>query len=154
AFDNYPPKPARPAALLCRLPGGGWLLSRMFGTKFFRHNRRAYGALSKTGLPDSLYDEWFRPAVENAAIRHDLVKFATGAPSRRRLLELSDQLRTFTRPVLVVWAREDLMMPLEHADRLVELFPDATKLIIDDSWTLIPEDQPRAMAEALQKFVG
>ncbi|MGW0637415.1 alpha/beta fold hydrolase [Nocardia salmonicida] len=154
AFDNYPPKPARPAALLCRLPGGGWLLSRMFGTKFFRHNRRAYGALSKTGLPDSLYDEWFRPAVENAAIRRDLVKFATGAPSRRRLLELSDQLRTFTRPVLVVWAREDLMMPLEHADRLVELFPDATKLIIDDSWTLIPEDQPRAMAEALQKFVG
>ncbi|MFI7529441.1 alpha/beta fold hydrolase [Nocardia salmonicida] len=154
AFDNYPPEPARPAALLCRLPGGGWLLSRMFGTRFFRHSRRAYGALSKTGLPDALYDEWFRPAIENAAIRRDLVKFATGAPSRRRLLELSDQLRTFTRPVLVVWAREDQMMPLEHADRLVELFPDAAKLIIDDSWTLIPEDQPRAMAEALQKFVG
>lgn len=153
AFDNYPPKPARPAALLCRIPGGGWVLTRMLGTRFFRHSRRAYGALSKKGIPDSLYDEWFRPAVENAAVRRDLVKFATGAPPHARLLELSEQLRAFTRPVLVIWAREDLMMPLEHADRLVELFPDATKVIVDDSWTLIPEDQPETIAEELRKFV-
>lgn len=153
AFDNYPPKPARPAALLCRIPGGGWLLTRMFGTKFFRRSRRAYGAMSRKGLPDSLYDDWFRPAVENPAIRRDLVKFATGAPSRRRLLEMSEQMRAFTRPVLVVWARDDLMMPLEHADRLVALYPDATKIVIDDSWTLIPEDQPEAMAKALREFV-
>jgi pimeloyl-ACP methyl ester carboxylesterase len=154
AFDNYPPKPARPAALLCRLPGGGWVLSRMLGTRFFRHSRRAYGALSKSGIPDPLFDEWFRHAVENSAVRRDLVKFATGAPSRRRLLELSEQLRSFTRPVLVVWAREDRMMPLAHADRLVELFPVATKVIVDDSWTLIPEDQPEAIADALRKFVA
>lgn len=154
AFDNYPPKPARPAAVLCRLPGGGWLLSKMLGTHFFRHNQRAYGALTKSGLPDALFDEWFRPAVENSAIRRDLVKFATGAPSRHRLLDLSEQMRTFTRPVLVIWAREDRMMPLAHADRLVELYPDATKVIVDDSWTLIPEDQPEVIAHALRTFVG
>lgn len=51
AFDNYPPEPARPAALLCRMPGGGWVLSRMLGTRFFRHSRRAYGAMAKSGLP-------------------------------------------------------------------------------------------------------
>lgn len=45
-------------------------------------------------------------------------------------------------------------MPLDHADRLVELFPDATKVIVDDSWTLIPEDQPEVMAGALREFVG
>ncbi|KUI33549.1 alpha/beta hydrolase [Mycobacterium sp. IS-1496] len=154
AFDNFPPKPARPAALLCRLPGGGWVLSRMLGTRFFRHSRQAYGGMAKSGLPDELFDEWFRPAVENAAIRRDLVKFATGAPPRRRLLELSGKLAAFDRPVLVVWAREDRMMPLEHADRLVGLFPDARKVIVDDSWTLIPEDQPEAMAQALRDFVG
>ena len=153
AFDNYPPEPARPAALLCRVPGGGWILTRMLGTRFFRHSTRAYGALTKSGIPDSLFDEWFRPAVENASIRRDLVKFATGAPSRRRLLELSDMMRRFDRPVLVVWAREDRMMPLEHADRLVELFPNASKVVVDDSWTLIPEDQPEAMADLLRGFV-
>ena len=63
-------------------------------------------------------------------------------------------MRTFTKPVLVLWAREDRMMPLAHADRLVELFPNATKEIVEDSWTLIPEDQPEIMVEALRHFVG
>jgi pimeloyl-ACP methyl ester carboxylesterase len=154
AFDNFPPKPARPAALLCRIPGGGWVLSRMLGTRFFRHSRQAYGGLAKSGLPDTLFDEWFRPAVADAAIRRDLVKFATGAPARGQLLEMSRRLSRFDRPVLVMWAREDRMMPLTHADRLVEVFPDAKKVVIDDSWTLIPEDQPEAMALALREFVG
>lgn len=154
AFDNYPPKPARPAAMLCRIPGGGWILSRMLGTRFFRHSTRAYGALSRSPIPDALFDEWFRPAVENRAIRRDLVKFATGAPSRRRLLELSGRMNSFDRPVLVVWAREDRMMPLAHADRLVELYPDARKVIVDDSWTLIPEDQPQVLAELLRAFAS
>ena len=154
AFDNYPPKPARPAALLCRLPGGGWVITKLLGTRFFRHSNRAYGALTKYGLPDALFDTWFAPAAENRAVRRDLVKFVTGAPSRRRLLELSERMRGFTRPVLVIWAREDRMMPLAHADRLVELYPDATKVIVEDSWTLIPEDQPEAMVRALREFVG
>jgi pimeloyl-ACP methyl ester carboxylesterase len=141
AFDNYPPKPARPAALLCRVPGGGWLVSRLFG------------ALTKYGLPDELFDDWFGPAVHDPAVRRDMVKFVTGAPSRRRLLELSELMRGFTRPVLVLWAREDRMMPLEHADRLVALYPNATKQVVEDSWTLIPEDQPEVMAAALRSFV-
>lgn len=154
AFDNFPPKPARPAMALCRLPAGGWILSRMLGTRFFRHSRQAYGGLAKTGLPDALFDEWFGPVVQNAAIRRDFVKFGTGSPPRRRLLEMSQQLGTFDRPVLIVWAREDRMMPLEHAHRLAELFPDAQTVIVEDSWTLIPEDQPEAMARALRDFVG
>lgn len=154
AFDNYPPEPARPAALLCRLPGGGWLLTRMFGTRFFRHSTRAYGALAKYGIPDSLYDDWFRPSVTDADVRRDLVKFATGAPSRQQLLEMSDRMTAFDRPVLVVWAREDRMMPPDHADRLVDLYPNATKVVVDDSWTLIPEDQPHAMADELRTFVS
>ncbi|CRZ14028.1 alpha/beta fold hydrolase [Mycolicibacterium neworleansense] len=154
AFDNYPPKPARPASLLCRLPGGGWILSRMLNTAFFRHSTRAYGALSKARIPDALFDDWFRPARENPSVRRDLVKFAIGAPPPNRLLEMSSRMSSFDRPVLVIWARDDQMMPLEHADRLVDLYPRASKQIVEDSWTLIPEDQPHVIAEALRAFVG
>ncbi|CQD18786.1 hydrolase or acyltransferase of alpha/beta superfamily protein [Mycolicibacterium conceptionense] len=154
AFDNYPPKPARPASLLCRLPGGGWVLTRMLNTAFFRHSTRAYGALSKTRIPDELFDDWFQPARENPYVRRDLVKFAIGAPPRERLLEMSSRMSSFDRPVLVIWASDDQMMPLAHADRLVDLYPQASKQIVDDSWTLIPEDQPRVMADALRAFVG
>ncbi|MCW1820840.1 alpha/beta hydrolase [Mycolicibacterium conceptionense] len=154
AFDNYPPKPARPASLLCRLPGGGWVLTRMLNTAFFRRSTRAYGALSKTRIPDELFDDWFQPARENPYVRRDLVKFAVGAPPRGRLLEMSSRMSSFDRPVLVIWASDDQMMPLAHADRLVDLYPQASKQIVDDSWTLIPEDQPRVMADALRAFVG
>ena len=153
AFDNFPPKPARPAALLCRFPGGGWLLSKMLHTKFFRHDRRTYGGLSKRGVPDSVYDEWFRPATLDAEIRRDLVKFATGTPARRVLLDWAGRLSSFDRPVLILWAREDRMMPISHAHELAALFDDATLVEVDDSWTLIPIDQPRRFADAVRQFV-
>jgi hypothetical protein len=35
----------------------------------------------------------------------------------------------------------------------VDLFPDARLVLIDDSRTLIPEDQPEQFATALREFV-
>lgn len=153
AFDNFPPKPARPAALLCRFPGGGWALTRLLSLRFFRHDRRTYGGLSRRGVPDGVYDDWFGPATQNVAVRRDLVKFATGTPPRRVLLEWAAQLSRFTRPVLIMWARDDQMMPLAHAHRLAETFDHATLVEVDDSWTLIPIDQPALFADALRAFI-
>ena len=45
------------------------------------------------------------------------------------------------------------MMPPAHARRLVQLFPDAREVSIEDSWTLIPEDQPETFAASLREFV-
>lgn len=39
-------------------------------------------------------------------------------------------------PVFVVWAREEKLMPLEHAERLAEHFENADLVWIDDSRTL------------------
>ena len=51
-------------------------------------------------------------------------------------------------------AKDDANAMVETADRLVELFSDARKVVVDDSWTLIPEDQPEIMAQLLRDFVG
>nr|WP_296766103.1 alpha/beta hydrolase [Rhodococcus sp. (in: high G+C Gram-positive bacteria)] len=153
AFDNFPPRPARPAVVLCRIPGGCTLFVKLLSTRFFRHDPRAYGVLSKYGVPDDVMDDWFAPASGSTTIRRDLRKFVIGTPSRKVLMEWSSRLANFDRPTLVVWATEDRMMPLEHAHRLVELFPNAEMVTVDDSWTLIPEDQPEAVATALREFV-
>ena len=42
-----------------------------------------------------------------------------------RLLEWAEQQRAFTGSVLVVWAREDKLMPPEHAERLAAHFENA-----------------------------
>jgi len=69
-------------------------------------------------------------------------------------LEWAERQRAFDRPVLVVWAIEDRLMPRAHGQRLVELFPDARLVEIADSYTLIPEDQPRGVAGAIRRFIN
>jgi pimeloyl-ACP methyl ester carboxylesterase len=72
----------------------------------------------------------------------------------RELLAAADRLTGFDKPALVVWAPEDRVMPLEHASRLVELLPSARLTMVDDSYTLIPLDQPRLLADLIAGFVA
>ena len=153
AYDNFPPGPAKPAVALCRLPGGTRLLTQLTRTSIFRHNRLAYGGLSRNGVPDAVYDEWFAPSLADSEIRRDLKKFVTGTPPAKTLLAWHEAVTRFPRPVLLLWATDDRMMPVEHARRMVSEFPDARLVEVSDSWTLIPEDRPEAFARALAEFV-
>ena len=65
----------------------------------------------------------------------------------------AEQQRAFTGPVLVVWARDDRLMPPAHAERLAEHFDNAELVWVDDSRTLIPIDQPEALATHLERFL-
>ncbi|WP_037356761.1 alpha/beta fold hydrolase [Amycolatopsis orientalis] len=153
AFDNFPPKPARAAVKLLRLPGGPWLHAQATRTSFYRHAKAAYGGMCESRIPDDVLEGWFAPALRDREIRRDMVKFATGSPPRRVLLEWTERLRSFDRPVLVVWAGKDRMMPAEHGRRLADLFPDGRLVEIPDSGTLIPEDQPERLAKELTAFL-
>ncbi|MGK5543195.1 alpha/beta fold hydrolase [Streptomyces sp. URMC 127] len=153
AFDNFPPGPAKALAVVCRIPGGARLLTRLMRIPSVRANRRGYGGMSLRGIPDELMDKWFAPASRSKAIRRDFTKFATSAPDRRTLLAWSEQLRDFDRPVLVVWATEDPLMPREHGPRLAQLYPKGRLVEINDSSTLVPEDQPEQLAAVLTDFL-
>ncbi|GHJ01105.1 oxidoreductase [Streptomyces olivaceus] len=152
-FDNFPPGPAKALAHVCRVPGGVWLLTRLMRVPAIRHARSGYGGMSLRGIPDEIMDDWFAPATRDRAIRRDFAKFATGAPGRKTLLAWSERLRDFDRPVLVVWATEDRLMPREHGPRLAALYPQGRLVEIADSSTLIPEDQPERLAHALIDFL-
>lgn len=154
AFDNYPPGiPGRLIALAARIPGG---LKATMGLLRFRAFRRAPGAwgwMSKRPVPDEVMDRWFAPATRSAGIRRDIARYSASVPSRRTLLEWAGRLRTFERPVLVVWATEDRLMPREHGPRLAALFPNARLVEVDDSYTLVPEDRPELLTGLLRSFV-
>jgi pimeloyl-ACP methyl ester carboxylesterase len=45
------------------------------------------------------------------------------------------------------------MMPPEHGRRLAELLPKGQLVEIEDSYTVIPLDQPPQLAEAVRVFV-
>lgn len=154
AFDNYPPGlPGKLLMLACRTPGGFRFLMNLLRFRAFRRAPAAWGWMSKRAVPTEVMDDWFRPSQDQPEIRRDLLKYAFSVPSKAKLLEWSEQMATFDRPVLVAWAKEDKLMPIEHGRRLAKLFPDARLVEIEDSYTLIPEDQPDVLAAHLRDFV-
>jgi pimeloyl-ACP methyl ester carboxylesterase len=63
-------------------------------------------------------------------------------------------LRCFDRPALVAWARKEELMPHEHGPRLAELLPQGRLVEIEDSRTLIPEDQPAVLAAHFRELMA
>ena len=45
-------------------------------------------------------------------------------------------------------------MPPEHGQRLAALLPQGQLTEIDDSYTLVPLDQPDRLAQVIREFVG
>ena len=73
---------------------------------------------------------------------------------RRLMRDATPALASFERPVLVVWDTEGKMMPTEHGRRLAGAFPNSELVELDDCYTLIPEDRPEALAEAIRGFLA
>lgn len=154
AFDNYPPGlPGRMLALAAKLPGGMAFAAAQLRVRALRRSPLMLGLMSKRPLPDELTDAWLEPLITQREIRRDLRKYV-GNLDRGVLLEAAERLRGFDRPALVVWAQDDRVMPLEHGRRLAELLPQGRLVVIPDSRTLIPFDQPQRLADELRAFVA
>ena len=154
AFDNYPP--GLPGRLLClnaSLPGGTVLTAQLLRPWVIRHLPITFGGLSKKRVPNDLFLSWLEPLRRDSRIRRDLEKYLRSVPKKRQLLDWADQQRAFNGQVLVVWAREDKLMPAKHAVRLADHFEHAELVWVDDSRTLIPIDQPEVLTGHLKRFL-
>ncbi|HEX6711385.1 MAG TPA: alpha/beta hydrolase [Rubrobacter sp.] len=147
AFDNFPPGLPGRVVAQAAMPGGIHAAFQLLRLPL------TWGWMSTRPVPDEVVDGWFRHLQTQAGIRRDLRKYTLSIPPKKVLLEWSERLHSYARPTLVVWAKEDRVMPREHGRRLAELFPQGRLLEIPDSYTLIPEDQPGSLAHAIREFV-
>ena len=151
AFDNFPPGLTGKALVL-----SGKLPPPMFGLfmqqmrlRMLRRLPIAFGWLTMRGDPATA--RWVKPVLKQAEIRRDTVRVLRAIAAERNLmLEAAEQLPSFHRPALVVWATQDRVMPPEHGRRLADLLPQGRLVEIPDSYTLIPLDQPGRLAEAMR----
>jgi pimeloyl-ACP methyl ester carboxylesterase len=154
AFDNYPPGlPGKMIGLVGRLPGGVWFAMQQLRLKPLRRSPMTFGRMAKRPIPDDVFDGWLEPLLTQRAIRRDLEKYIRTV-DKRVLLDAAERLRSFDRPALVAWAKEDKVMPPEHGRRLADLLPQGRLVEIEDSYTLIPLDQPRRLAAEIAAFIG
>lgn len=153
--DNYPPGVGGMGVwLAAKAPGGISLLRRVLSRPRLRRLPFVYGQMTKRGIPDQLMLEWLEP-LKRPEIRRDLRKYAGDAmQGKRDMRAATPALASFRRPVLVVWDREGPMMPNEAGRALAAAFPDSRFVELDDCYTLIPEDQPQALAREIRAFAG
>ena len=135
------------------LPGGTFVTSQLLRPRLIRHLPFTFGGMSKKRVLDEQFMSWIEPLRHDRKVRRDLDKYLRSVPKKKQLLEWAEQQRAFTGSVRVVWAREDKLMPPEHAVRLAEHFENAELVWVDDSRTLIPIDQPEVLAAHLERFL-
>jgi pimeloyl-ACP methyl ester carboxylesterase len=154
--DNYPPGlPGRLAGLAARVPGGVTAMLKALRVKALRRLPMTFGLMSRRPVPDALFDACLEPALRRPEIRRDLRKYAGDTrEGRRQLVKANPRLVGFHKPVLVVWAAEDKIMPSPAGRRLAASFPRSRFIEIPDSRTLIPIDQPQVLAGIIATFVG
>ncbi|MFK0102283.1 alpha/beta fold hydrolase [Streptomyces sp. NPDC091040] len=154
AFDNFPPGvPGSNLFTSAKLPGGISLAFRLLKLKPLRRLPVTWGWMSKRPVPHEVMDAWFTPLWTSGEIRRDLRKYVLGVPPKSVLLGWAERLRDFDRPALVVWAAEDKVMPPEHGRRLAGLLPQGRLVEVEDSYTLIPEDQPAELSAHIRSFL-
>ena len=153
AFENFPPGlPGRTAEVGIKMTGGAFFMAQALRVHALRRLPFTFGWIAKRPVPNEMVDAWLRPLQTQRGVRRDLTKYVQTL-DKGDMLAAAERLRRFDRPALVVWAPEDRVNPPEHGRRLAELLPHGRLIKIADSYTLIPEDQPGALARAIRQFI-
>lgn len=153
ALDNYPPGiQGRTLLAASRVPGGLFLLLQSFRVPFLVSMRSSLGGMTAHGIPYERVRRWYRPLLTDRAVRRDLARFLRST-RKDTYLRAAERLRHFDRPALVAWGAEDRMMPHKTGRRLAELLPRGRYVEIPEAGTLVPMDNPAALAQELRRFV-
>jgi pimeloyl-ACP methyl ester carboxylesterase len=153
AFDNFPPGlTGKTLVLSGKLPPAMFgLFMQQMRLRAVRRLPLAFGWLTRRG--DAATARWVKPVMTQPEIRGDAVRMLRAAAADTRLLvAAAEGLPGFDHPALVVWASGDRVMPPEHGRRLAELLPQGQLAEVDDSYTLIPLDQPARLAQLIREF--
>jgi pimeloyl-ACP methyl ester carboxylesterase len=154
AFDNFPPGlTGRALVMSGKLPPALFgIFMQQMRVRVVRRMPIAFGWLTRSG--DAATARWLQPVLTQPEIRRDTVRVLRSVAANRGLLvRAADKLAEFDRPALVVWAAGDRVMPPEHGSRLAGLLPSGRLVEVDDSYTLVPLDQPARLAHVIREFV-
>jgi pimeloyl-ACP methyl ester carboxylesterase len=149
--DNFPPGIFKALPPLAKLPGGVPMLTLPFRSAAVV--RLAFKPFSKTTPPAGLLESWAKPATSDKAILRDLGKVTRGM-DKKHTLAAAEQLSGTGFPLLLAWAPGDRFFPVSYAERLGSEIGGAKLVLIPDSATFVPFDQPVRLAAEIAEFAS
>ncbi|MFF0491570.1 alpha/beta fold hydrolase [Nocardia sp. NPDC004068] len=154
AFDNYPPgAPGRLFARLAHIPFALDIMGTALRSSWIRRRAASSDVTAVHPLPTDLADDWQRRFTD-PAIRRDLAKVLRDTYTPEDKSRWAAAAADFDKPVLVIWAERDKLMPRDHGRRLADSFAQAELVEIADSGTCIPLDQPAGLTATIAKFLA
>jgi pimeloyl-ACP methyl ester carboxylesterase len=141
-----------------------------WGSPFFKHVQRHEKVFA--GVPDYIHEAIVRAYVNTAAckpldeITLDRIVRPWTVPGGKAAFyrqiaqadsSYTDAVQPFyaqiTRPVLILWGREDAWIPPEQGERLHEMIPGSALQVIEDAGHLIIEERPDHLIEKMLPFL-
>jgi pimeloyl-ACP methyl ester carboxylesterase len=152
AFENFPPGfPGKVTWLVTRTPWTVALAMRQLSIGWVRNRYLMFGMMAKKPVPQRVVDHWFGAALQDKAIRRDLIKYCRTRFVTSELVRATRRLADFDGDVLVLWSHNPVM-PDRHAEELARLV-DGTLRYVDDAHVLIMLDQPEQTAREIGAFL-
>jgi pimeloyl-ACP methyl ester carboxylesterase len=147
AFDQFPPPSLASVFRLARRPVGIYALMSIMRPTWIRQRVQSQNVSSP--IDPALTRRWIIPALAERGVRRDTAKFVRDVESAE-LLEVSNRLGQFTKPVLLVWGGADRFFPISLAHRLHNAFPNVRLVEIPDGRLFFPLDEPQRLADEIQ----
>jgi pimeloyl-ACP methyl ester carboxylesterase len=153
AYDVFPPRMFSYLKVVAAIPGATNVLAQSMRIPGVTQLPIAFGWVAKERIDRAVMKSYIGPITRDRAVRRDVAKVVKGLDTRYTLAA-AERLCSFTEPALIAWGAEDRFFPRRLAERLAVDIPNAQLEIVGGARTFVPEDNPRALAELIQKYVG
>lgn len=140
-----------------------------WGSPFFKHVKKHEEAFA--GVPDYIHEAIVRAYINTAAFKPIDEKAmdmtvrpwmsSDGKSAFYRQIAQANSIFTddvqslysqITKPVLILWGKEDTWIPLDRGNLLHEMIPNSLLEVIPDSGHLVIEEQPELLVDKIQAF--
>ena len=86
--------------------------------------------------------------------RDALARFFRDALDALLEYDFRDRLPDIACPTLIVWGKEDMLVPVEDADEFERLIPNARKILMDDTGHVPMLERPVKFNDCLIEFLA
>lgn len=149
-FDQLPPFPFSLAFTLLRPKVV--LRSAVAALKAAPLRALVFSLLSNGSHPD-LTREWMAPMQASAEIRSDLSRFFMSIRTTDLNL-ITPSLRSYTRPVRVVWGMDDMSFKPGLGRKIAQMFPAGRFVAVENSRTLVALDAPEVLRHQIRELLA
>jgi pimeloyl-ACP methyl ester carboxylesterase len=150
-FEYFFPPIFKALPYAARLPGFMRVLAALLRVRALHRLPLLFGWVTKRPVPREIVESYLWPPGESSGVRRDLRKLLRDVHPRHTLAAAA-ALRTFPRPVLLLWGKEEKLFPLRFAYRLADVLPDARVVEVADTYTFITEDRPAEVVRHVLAF--